>query len=146
MSQRWQESSRHWAHPRGTLRNWFLQISGCRDSWSEFTGISSFKSFLHLQDIEVNEYDLTADALFPASLTNMTLVDWGKPPSFPFTKNLAARSLPIHLQSISSYSRAPDLLRRMLEGTWNSHEVELQYCKLHDSLPTGSYRVPESPS
>ncbi|KAJ5414974.1 hypothetical protein N7509_000072 [Penicillium cosmopolitanum] len=128
------------------LKKLALHISGIRDSWTGINKILSFDSFLRLQDLEINEQDLAANAVFPASLTKLVLVDWEKKPSFPFTKDLAKKKLPIHLESITSYSRAPGILRHTLEDRWSSHEVEVHYHRFDDSLPKGSIRVPDSPS
>jgi hypothetical protein len=128
------------------LKKLALHISGFRDPGSGFSRILSFDSFLRLQDLEINEHDLAANAAFPASLTKVVFVDWEKQPSFPFTKDLARKNLPKDLKSVTSYSRAPGILRQTLEETWGSHEVKIEYHELDDSLPTGSFRVPESPS
>lgn len=128
------------------LKELALHISGFRDYWSGFSRIPSFDSFSHLRKLENNEQDLAAGAVFPASLTELMFVDWEEQPNFPFTKDLAQKSLPIHLEYITSYSRAPDILRQALKQTWGSHEIKIDYCKLDDSLPRGHFRVPESPS
>lgn len=55
-----------------------LHISGFRDFRSGFSRILSFDSFLRLQDLEINEHDLAANAAFPACLTKLVFVDWEK--------------------------------------------------------------------
>lgn len=128
------------------LKKLALHISGFRDPGGESSRNSSLDSLLHLQDLEINEHDLTPNATFPASLTRLAFFDMEEQPSFPFTKDLAKKVLPIHLNSIISYSRAPDKLRQALEETLGPYEVEIDCRELDDSLPKGSFRVPESPS
>lgn len=123
-----------------------LHIKGCRNCRSESTRISSFEPFSILKDLEVNEYDLAADVVFPASLTRVMFVDWERAPHFPFTRNLPNKSFPLRLESITSLSRHPDILRQILTETWASRGVEIQFHRYDDSLPSGTFRTPESPS
>jgi hypothetical protein len=91
---------------KSNLRKLTLDLSCFRDPGRGLSKHLSLDSLLRLQHLEINEHDLTPNATFPASLTSLVFLDWEEQPSFPFTKHLAKKILPISLKSITSYIRA----------------------------------------
>jgi hypothetical protein len=124
---------------KNCLKKLALYISGFCDPGEGFSRNLLLDLLLRLQDLEINKYNLTPNAILPASLTRLAFFDRKEQPSFPFTKDLAKKILPINLNSITSNSRAPDMLRQALEETLGSYKIKIKYRKLNHSMPRGPF-------